>query len=136
MNIDIDALKQGISVANSAMKASVIADEMERNQRLIDQVSRQNAERNATLVAGAKANIEQKELLEQQIEIIRTQNDLLFDNYTKLKDLYDAQVNANKEATEELKRSKRFNAWMMVIAIIAMIAAIAGPIVTVLVSWH
>ena len=134
MNIDIDALKQGLSVANSAVKASVIADEMERNQRLIDQVSRQNAERNATLVAGAKANIEQKELLEQQIEIIRTQNDLLFDNYTKLKDLYDAQVNANKEATEELKKSKRFNAWMMVIAIIAMIAAIAGPIVTVLVS--
>lgn len=134
MNIDIDALKQGLSVANSAMKASVIADEMERNQRLIDQVSRQNAERNATLVAGAKANIEQKELLEQQIEIIQMQNDLLFDNYTKLKELYDAQVNANKEATEELKKSKRFNAWMMVIAIIAMIAAIAGPIATILVS--
>ena len=48
--------------------------------------------------------------------------------------MFDEQVQANKEAKEELKRSKCFNAWMMVIAIIAMLAAIASPIVTVLVS--
>ena len=66
--------------------------------------------------------------------MIQKQNDILFDNYTKLKELYDEQVNANKEAKEELKRSKRFNIAMMVIAIIAMIAAIAGPIATILVS--
>ena len=107
---------------------------MECSQRLIDQINRQNAERKATLVAGAKANIAQRELFEQQIEMIQKQNDILFDNYTKLKELYDEQVNANKEAKEELKRSKRFNIAMMVIAIIAMIAAIAGPIATILVS--
>lgn len=134
MSIDLEALKQGLSVANSAVQASAIAEGMERNQRIFDQISEQTAQRNATLVAGAEANIAQKELLEQQIEMLHTQNDILYVNYAKLKELYDTQVEANKEAKEELERSKRFNIAMMVIAIVAMIAAIAGPIVTVLVS--
>lgn len=134
MNIDLEALKQGLSVANSAMRVSTIAEEKEHTQRILDQISKQTAQRNATLVAGAEANIAQKELFEQQIEMLHTQNDILYGNYAKLKELYDAQVEANKEAKEELERSKRFNIAMMVIAIIAMLAAIAGPIVTVLVS--
>ena len=134
MNIDLEALKQGLSVANSAVRASVIAGETERNQRILDQINKQTAQRDATLVAGAEANIAQKELLEQQIEMLHTQNDILYVNYAKLKELYETQVEANKEAKKELERSKRFNIAMMVIAIVAMIAAIAGPIVTVLVS--
>lgn len=134
MNIDLEALKQGLSVANSAVRVSAIAEEMERNQRILDQINKQTAQRDDTLVAGAEANIAQKELLEQQIEMLHTQNDILYVNYAKLKELYEAQVEANKEAKEELERSKRFNIAMMVIAIVAMIAAIAGPIVTVLVS--
>ena len=66
--------------------------------------------------------------------MIREQNMFLCDNYEKLKEMYDAQVQANIEAKTELDRSKRFNAWMMVIAIIAMLAAIAGPVTTILVS--
>ena len=134
MNIDLEALKQGLSVANSAVRVSAIAEETERNQRILDQINKQTAQRDDTLVAGAEANIAQKELLEQQIEMLHTQNDILYVNYAKLKELYETQVEANKEAKEELERSKRFNIAMMVIAIVAMIAAIAGPIVTVLVS--
>ncbi len=85
-------------------------------------------------MAGAEASIAQKELLEQQVEIFQKQNELLADNYSKLKEMFDAQVEANKEAKEELKRSKRFNLTMMIIAIIAMLAAIAGPIATLLAS--
>ena len=48
--------------------------------------------------------------------------------------MFDAQVGANKEAKKELQLSRRFNIAMMIIAIIAMLAAIAGPIATVLVS--
>ena len=48
--------------------------------------------------------------------------------------MYDAQVQSNSEAKEDLRRSCNFNAWMMVIAILAMLAAIAGPIATILVS--
>ena len=61
------------------------------------------------MVVGAEANIAQKELLEQQLEIIKKQNELLSENYSKLKEMYDAQVDANKEAKKELKTSKRFN---------------------------
>ena len=97
-------------------------------------IREQYAKQNETLVAGAEANIAQKELFEQQLDMMRKQNDLLFDNYSKLKELYDAQVQTNKEAKEELKRNKRFDIAMMIIAIIAMIAAIAGPITTIWVS--
>ena len=91
-------------------------------------------QREERIVAGAEASIEQKELLKQQVAILLKQNELLSDNYKKLKELFDAQVEANKEAKEELNRSKRFNLAMMIIAFIAMLAAIAGPIATILVS--
>lgn len=134
MDLDLNSLNGTLSFANSALMASKIADEVERNQILAATMARQSAERDATIVAGAEASIEQKELLQQQLEIIREQNALLCDNYEKLKEMYDAQVQENESAKEELKRSRRYNAWMMVIAIFAMLAAIAGPIVTILVS--
>lgn len=134
MNLDFNNLSRKLSVANSALQASAIADEIDRNQRIVAEINRQSAKRDATLVAGAEASIEQKELLEQQLEFTQQQNALLADNYEKLKEMFDAQVKVNKEATEELSKSKRFNAWMMVIAIVAMLAAIAGPIATILVS--
>ena len=134
MDFNFNDLKLDLSTATSALRASTIADEMEQNQRMIAEINRQSAKRNATLIAGAEASVAQKELLEQQLEIIQKQNELLYDNYDKLKEMFDAQVQANRETKAELKQSKRFNAWMMVIAIIAMLAAIAGPIATILVS--
>lgn len=134
MNVDLGSLKETLSAVNSAMRVNTIAEEMAHRERVAAAIARESAKRDATLVAGAEASIEQKELLQQQLEMIREQNMFLCDNYEKLKEMYDAQVQANIEAKTELDRSKRFNAWMMVIAIIAMLAAIAGPITTILVS--
>lgn len=134
MNIDFNNLSGQLSAATSAMRASVIASEMDRNQRVVAEINRQMAEKDATLVAGAEASIAQKELLEEQLEIIREQNKLLLDNYEKLEELYDDQVQANKEAKEDLEKSRRFNRWMMVISVIAMLAAVASPMVTLWVS--
>lgn len=137
INFDFNDIKldlSAISAANSAMQASIVHEQMERDRQLASEISRQSAKRDATLVAGAEASIEQKELLQQQLDIIREQNSLLCDNYNKLKEMYDAQVQTNIESKAELDRSKKFNAWMMVIAIVAMLAAIAGPIATILVS--
>ena len=137
INFDFNDVKldlSAISAANSAMQASIVHEQIERDRQLAAEISRQSAKRDATLVAGAEASIEQKELLQQQLDIIREQNSLLCDNYNKLKEMYDAQVQTNIESNDELDRSKKFNAWMMVIAIIAMLAAIAGPIATILVS--
>lgn len=134
MNIDMCSPTTGAVVPNSARRLYEITKEIERNQQIIEQRKAQSDKINARLLAGAEANIAQKTLFEQQIEILQKQNDLLFDNYSKLKELFDEQVATNEEAKDELKRSKRFNIAMMIIAIIAMIAAVAGPIVTILVS--
>lgn len=134
MNCDIYALQKELSVANSAKQAYEIADKIEQKQRLTEYTNMQKAKMDETLLAGAEANIQQKQLFEQQIEILREQNRLLFDNYSKLKEMFNAQVETNKEEKEELKRSKRFNIVLMFFSFISMIAAIAGPIATILVS--
>lgn len=88
-----------------------------------------------TIIGDIKHKIEeQNKLVSQQVEILVVQNNLLADNYSKLKDMYDAQSASYKAAQEDLKRSRRYNFIMMIISVIAMIAAIAGPIVTILVS--
>ena len=134
MNFDFSFLQGQTPAATSAIQVSAIAEQIERNHRFSAEMDRQTAKKTETLVAGAEASIAQKELLEQQLEVIKKQNELLYDNYEKLKELYDAQVQATKEAKEDLEKSKRFNAWMMVISIIAMLAAVASPIVTLWVS--
>ena len=110
-------------IANSARQAAEIS-------RLIDEKNQQEAAHRAKLEAGAEADIAQKELLQSQLEALREQNGLLSENYKKLKEMYDSQVEANEAARNDLKSSRKFNAWMMV----AMLAAIAGPIATILVS--
>ena len=134
MRLDFNDLGRKMDALNSALSLTTFTDDVAHEQQVMAEITRQNAENASTLLAGAEASIEQKELLEQQLDFVRKQNELLMDNYGKLKEMYDAQVQANLEAKEELKRNKRFNAWMMVIAIVAMFAAIAGPIVTVAVS--
>ena len=116
-----------MSLATSARQVAEIS-------RRMDEKNQQEAVHRAKLEAGAEADIAQKELLQSQLETLREQNGLLSENYEKLKAMYDSQVEANEAARNDLKSSRKFNAWMMVIAIIAMLAAIAGPIATILVS--
>lgn len=114
-------------IANSARQVEEIS-------RLMDEKNQREAEHRAKLEAGAEADIVQKELLQSQLEALREQNELLSENYEKLKEMYDSQVEANEAVRNDLKSSRKYNVWMMVIAIIAMLAAIAGPIATILVS--
>ena len=132
MNLDFSDLKH--STINNASDVAEFNRRQEEVFRDIAQANQARIEREEKMVAGAEASIAQKELLEQQVEILQKQNNLLSDNYSKLKEMFDAQVEANKEAKEDLRRSRKFNKWMMVIAIIAMFAAIAGPIATMVVS--
>ena len=132
MSFDISDLNK--SIANSAAVFSEVNRHQEESLRDVAQANQERIEREERMVAGAEASIAQKELLEQQVNIFQKQNELLSDNYLKLKEMFDAQVEANKEAKEELIRSRRFNIKMMIIAIIAMLAAIAGPIATIWVS--
>lgn len=113
----------------SVNSASAFMEATERAQRTADDIGRIVAEREATIRAAAEASVEQRGLMEQQLDILHEQNALLADNYDKLKDLYDDQVQANIDAKAELAKTKRYNAWMMVVSVIAMLAAIVSPFV-------
>lgn len=60
--------------------------------------------RDAVLMQGAKANIEQVGLLEKQLEEVKQQNIQLRENYTLLKDLYNR---AKQDAEENAKDAKK-----------------------------
>ena len=135
MKLDLnDWVNNKLIAATNAIPVFTLAEEMERSHEFFSEMQRQVVENEVTLVAGAEASIAQKELIEEQLEIIREQNKLLLDNYEKLNELYDDQVQANKDAKDDLEKSRRFNRWMMVISVIAMLAAVASPIVTLWVS--
>lgn len=125
MGFDTKDFKQ--SFANTARAIHELNLQMEEENR-------RKAEKESKLLAGAEANIEQKTLLEEQLQIISEQNGLLCDNYNKLKELYDNQVATNQETKAELVKTRRFNTVMMIISAVAMLAAIASPIVTIFVS--
>lgn len=74
------------------------------------------------------------QLVSEQTKLLVQQNQLLSDNYLKLKDMYDAQVLSAKDTKVDLKRSRNINKWMMVITAVSMLAAVAAPIVTIMVS--
>jgi len=111
------------------MRVDTIAEEMAHGERAFAAIARESAKREATIVAGAEASIEQRDLIEQQLDILREQNLLLLDNYEKLKELYDAKVQENADAKDDLKRSRRYNVWMMVVSVISMLAAIASTVI-------
>ena len=151
------------STLNSAQQITAQFDaQREAQYAIIDQVNREKARRDAKIVAGAEASVAQKELMEEQLGELKAQNDILTEqlkaeqaqreilekhlkvtieqngllsaNYQKLEEMYNAQKESNDDARQDLHKSRVFNGWMMVIAIIAMLAAIAGPIATILVS--
>lgn len=110
-----------------ASSASALMEMTERERHAEEAMRRVAAEKDAQLKAGIDAIIEQRDLTQQQVNILHEQNALLADNYEKLKDLYDDQVQANIDAKAELAKTKRYNAWMMVVSVIAMLAAIVSP---------
>ena len=113
----------GVSSASALLKMT------ERERRAEEAMRHVAAEKDAKLQAGIDAIIEQRDLTQQQVDILHEQNALLADNYEKLKAMYDDQVQANIEAKVELVKTKRYNAWMMVIAALSMLVAVASTII-------
>lgn len=109
--------------------ASALMEMTERERQAEETMRRVAAEKDAQLKAGIDAIIEQRDLMHQQVEILYEQNALLADNYDKLKEMYDAQVQANIEAKAELAKSKRYNAWMMVVSVLSLLVAVASTVI-------
>ncbi len=93
-----------LNIPNSAMQVSAIAEDMERQQRIIQQIGEENARRNAVMEAGAMANIEQKKLLENQIKLLEQQVKEMQERNSLLNDLYET---SKAEAIENAKDAKR-----------------------------
>lgn len=80
------------SIAIQAEKTNAIAKSIRDDRR------------DAILIQGARANIEQIGLLEKQLEEVKQQNAQLKENYALLKDLYDrAKQNAENNAKDAKK---------------------------------
>lgn len=77
MNVDLSGLQGTLSSLNSALSVDALAEEMAHGQRVAAAIARESAKRDATLVAGAEANIAQIGLIEQQLGVLREQNSLL-----------------------------------------------------------
>ena len=113
----------GVSSASALLKMT------ERERQAEEAMRRIAAEKDTQLKAGIDAIVEQRDLMQQQVDILHEQNALLADNYDKLKHLYDDQIQVNAEAKAELVKTKRYNAAMMAVSVIAMLAAIVSPFV-------
>lgn len=133
-DLDLNGLDYSVLADHSTFLVNQIAEHEKEQQEIFDEIAEHNAKKDAALFQASEASVAQKELLENQLAQLKIQNQLLEDNYHKLEDMYNNQKESYNNARKDLKSSRKFNAWMMVIAIIAMLAAIAGPIVTVLVS--
>ena len=66
------------------------------------------------------------ELGEKQIKLLAEQNQQLKANFNKLEDLYKIKEQELQEAKREAKKLTRYNRWMMVLTIIAVLVAIAA----------
>lgn len=76
---DFNNLKLDLSSAlNSAQQITAQFDaQREAQYAAINQINREKARRDAKIVAGAEASVAQKELMEEQLVELKSQNDIL-----------------------------------------------------------
>ena len=132
MKFDSDGINS--NAVNNALTLDRISMDKKEKIQYEARAKRVQLKRDEKIIAGADANVAQHELLKKEMELVEKQNELLQNNYKKLEELFNEQVETNRDDRKELKRSKHFNLAMMIISTIAMIATIAGPIATIWVS--
>ena len=101
------------------------------NAKIKAQRENEESQHKNKLEKGAEASIAQRELVKNQVDLLYEQNQLLSENYDKLKEIYDAQCQSTIEAKEDLRRSRIYNAWVMVVSVVSMLAAVASTVVDI-----
>lgn len=97
-------------------------------QKRNEQIKAADLQHKSKLEKGAEASIEQKELVKDQVDLLYQQNQLLSENYDKLKELYEMQRRSTEDAKVELRKTQIYNACMMVISIISMLMAVISTV--------
>ena len=121
MNNDtIDLYRYQDQITN-AHQISALAEQIKGEQHQLEAKERLAGQRDAFLVAGAYASVEQLTILQQEIQILR-------EHYNKLSEMFEEQVRMNEESKKETKRTRRRSNWMTAIAVISMLAAVISAI--------
>ena len=138
-----------LDVSSTFNSARQISEQFDAQYAAIGKMNREKARRDAKMVAGTEASIAQTELMEQQLGELKAQNDILAEqlraehtqrkifekhlkvsteqngilsaNYQKLEEMYNSQKESLKDSRKDIRKSRVFNVWMMVIAIVAML---------------
>ena len=107
---ELDFNSLNFDFSSTLNSARAVSEQFERNQRIVDNISRMSAKRDATLMAAAEASVAQKELLEQQLEAVKTQNSLLEKQIGEMQErnalLNDLYENSKKEVTDNAKEAR------------------------------
>lgn len=99
----LDLKNFNFDISPAINSAQLLAEQFKERDKILDQISREKAKRDATMIAGAEASVAQKELLEEQLKEIKEQNSQLKENYRLLTELYES---AKKEAQDNAKEAK------------------------------
>ena len=99
----LDLNNFNLDISSTVNSAQLLAKQFEERDKILDQISRDKAKRDATMMAGAEASVAQKELLKEQLKEIKEQNSQLKENYRLLNELYES---AKKEASDNAKDAK------------------------------
>ena len=105
--LDFGRLQDSLNLV-TARQVSLFSEQEENHRRVVEEISREAAHRNAKIVAGAEASVAQKELLEEQLKEIKEQNSQLKDNYRLLNELYESAKRDAVESAKEARHNKIF----------------------------
>ena len=127
---ELDFNSLNFDFSSTLNSARAVSEQFERDQRIVDNISRMSAKRDATLMAAAEASVAQKELLEQQLEAVKTQNSLLEKQIREMQErnslLNDLYENSKKEAADNAKDAKHNKIFGWVSFGIGTLIGIAG----------
>ena len=101
MDWDINKLQMINNPPCSAHQASV-------QQKILDQINAEQRRKDNAILQTAQASIEQKHLLEKQLEEVKQQNVQLKENYALLKDLYDRTKQDAEKSAKDAKKNRVF----------------------------
>ena len=122
---DIDKLK---AMNNTFCSAYQVIE----NRKILDQLNKEQSRKDVALFQTAQASIEQKELLEKQIEEVKQQNIKLEEANKRLNVLYeqakkDAEDNAKTDKTS--KRQANISIGVSILAVgVAIVMGVLGII--------
>lgn len=105
-NLDFNGFNFDIS--STVNSAQLFAEQFKERDKILDQISRDKAKRDATMIAGAEASAAQKELLEKQLKEIKEQNSQLKENYRLLNELYESAKKDAQDNAKEARHNKIF----------------------------